>query len=316
MKSSAISLSFSSEKLARKYLINVVDSPGHVDFSGEVETALRLCDGALVVVDVVEGVCVQTVAVLRAALEYEIRPVLVINKMDRLVTELKLTPMQALSRVTQVLEQVNVIMGLRLAELSMRRIDGGDEKEPERDEEAGSGYFSPEKGNVCFSSAADRWAFRLEQFAVIHAAKLGLKPEELVGKLWGEHYLRSMKIVEKNQLPEAKREDAKPLFAQLILENIWTVYHAFLGDAASEERQRRIVQQLGLKIHARDLTAKDKLVTLRAVMAEWLPVSRTVLDMVVEKLPSPKEAQRDRLRALWPHPRPDDKEAKDGTVWK
>ena len=121
MKSSSISLIHSDEPqrelkaaaAARaapaspvSYLVNLIDSPGHVDFSMDVAAAARLCDGALVVVDALEGVCIQTAAVLRTAWAEGLRPVLVLNKIDRLVAELRLSPGEAYLQLCRILEQV------------------------------------------------------------------------------------------------------------------------------------------------------------------------------------------------------------------
>merc|ERR1719326_889224 len=99
-----------AESNGREFLINCIDSPGHVDFSSEVTAALRVTDGGLVVVDCVEGVCVQTETVLRQALAERIRPVLFMNKMDRAFLELQLDPEEAYQSFSRAIENVNVII--------------------------------------------------------------------------------------------------------------------------------------------------------------------------------------------------------------
>ncbi|CAG2110964.1 unnamed protein product [Medioppia subpectinata] len=103
MKCSAISLAYRSGD--DRYLVNVVDSPGHVDFSGEVSTAIRLCDGCIVVVDVVEGVCSQTRSVLQQAWIERLKPILVLNKIDRLFVERKIKTSVRQSSAEVVVEE-------------------------------------------------------------------------------------------------------------------------------------------------------------------------------------------------------------------
>ncbi|KAM4832756.1 elongation factor-like GTPase 1 isoform X2 [Urocitellus parryii] len=174
MKSSAISLHYAKD--SEEYLINLIDSPGHVDFSSEVSTAVRICDGCIIVVDAVEGVCPQTQAVLRQAWLENIRPVLVINKIDRLIVELKFTPQEAYSHLKNILEQINALTGtLFTSKVLEERAERDTESQVNPNSEQGEQvydwstgledtddshlYFSPEQGNVVFTSAIDGWGF-------------------------------------------------------------------------------------------------------------------------------------------------------------
>ncbi|HIP88570.1 MAG TPA: elongation factor EF-2 [Thermococcus paralvinellae] len=91
----------------KEYLINLIDTPGHVDFGGDVTRAMRAIDGAIIVVDAVEGVMPQTETVLRQALREYVKPVLFINKVDRLIRELKLSPQQMQERFVRIITDVN-----------------------------------------------------------------------------------------------------------------------------------------------------------------------------------------------------------------
>jgi ribosome assembly protein 1 len=268
MESSAISLFFSllrrsapdAQPEQKEFLINVIDSPGHIDFSYEVSTASRLCDGAIVLVDAVEGVCSQTVTVLRQTWVEKLKPLLVINKMDRLITELKMGPAEAHTHLNKLVEQVNAVMGsfyqgermeddLRWREKMEERLNAVSEKTDSRLSsivENGDGidttntpaeyeekddediYFAPEKNNVIFGSAIDGWAFTVRQFAALYERKLGIKRSVLEKVLWGDFYLdpKTKRVLGSKHL---KGRHLKPMFVQLVLENIWAIYEATTG---------------------------------------------------------------------------------------
>ncbi|HSV49786.1 MAG TPA: elongation factor EF-2, partial [Candidatus Acidoferrales bacterium] len=92
------------------YLINLIDTPGHIDFSGAVTRSLRAVDGALVVVDAVEGPMTQTETVLMQALRERVKPLLFINKVDRLIKEIKLTPAEIQKKFAKILLRVNTLI--------------------------------------------------------------------------------------------------------------------------------------------------------------------------------------------------------------
>jgi elongation factor 2 len=106
----AANVSLLHEMNEKSYVINLIDTPGHVDFSGRVTRSLRAIDGAVVVVDAVEEVMVQTETVTRQAVGERVRPVLYINKIDRLIKELKLTPQQIEEKVARIIKDFNELI--------------------------------------------------------------------------------------------------------------------------------------------------------------------------------------------------------------
>jgi len=103
----ASNISLAHTYKSEEYLINLIDTPGHIDFSGAVTRSLRAVDGALVVVDAVEGPMTQTETVLMQALRERVKPLLYINKVDRLIKEIKLTPQEIQNRFAKILARVN-----------------------------------------------------------------------------------------------------------------------------------------------------------------------------------------------------------------
>ena len=106
----AANVSMVHEYEGKEYLINLIDTPGHVDFGGDVTRAMRAIDGAIVVVCAVEGVMPQTETVLRQALKERVKPVLFINKVDRLINELKLTPEELMNRFAKIINDINKLI--------------------------------------------------------------------------------------------------------------------------------------------------------------------------------------------------------------
>ncbi|OPB46718.1 elongation factor Tu (G) [Trichoderma guizhouense] len=332
MESSAISLYFSMLRRSapeatpepKEYLINLIDSPGHIDFSSEVSTASRLCDGAVVLVDAVEGVCSQTVTVLRQSWIEKLKPLLVINKIDRLVTELKMTPQEAYVHLSKLLEQVNAVLGsffqgermeedLNWRERMEERVNAaaatkasasdtasevGDLQFEELDDE--DLYFAPEKNNVIFSSAIDGWAFTCRQFASIYEKKLGIKRGIMERCLWGNFYLdpKTKKVLGQKHL---KGRNLKPMFVQLVLEPVWTVYQATMGvdgGKGDPELLEKVTKSLNISIAPHILRARDPRLLLTTVFASWLPLSTALLVSVIESLPSPPVAQAERIPSV------------------
>ncbi|HEX5920611.1 MAG TPA: elongation factor EF-2 [Nitrososphaeraceae archaeon] len=126
----------------KEYVINMIDTPGHIDFTGRVTRALRAIDGVVVVSDSVEGIMTQTETVTRQALEERVRPVLYINKIDRLVKELRLDAPAMQKWLSNIIAEFNKLVDIYA--------------EPELKEKW---KVSIQGNSVAFGSAKDRWGF-------------------------------------------------------------------------------------------------------------------------------------------------------------
>ena len=140
----AANASMVHEYEGKKRLINLIDTPGHVDFGGDVTRAMRAVDGCVIVCCAVEGVMPQTETVVRQALKEKVKPTLFINKVDRLINELKVTPDDMMARFGKIIKHVNDLIQKMVPE------------------EFGSEWFvKPENGTVVFGSAYHNWAISI-----------------------------------------------------------------------------------------------------------------------------------------------------------
>ncbi|GJW28527.1 elongation factor-like GTPase 1 [Tanacetum coccineum] len=302
MKSSSIALKFN------QHFINLIDSPGHMDFCSEVSTASRLSDGGLVLVDAVEGVHIQTHAVLRQAWIEKVTPCLVLNKIDRLILELKLTPLEAYAKLLRIVHEVNGIVSAYKSEKYLSDVDSiiqsgmgemGDEgiEFIEDDEED---TFQPQKGNVVFACALDGWGFGICEFAEFYASKLGASAGTLQKALWGPRYFipKTKMIVGKKGL--ALGSKARPMFVQFVLEPLWQVYEATLDTNGDKGILEKLIKSFNLSVPPRELQNQDPKFVLQSVMSRWLPLSDAILSMVVKHMPDPVTAQSFRISRLLP----------------
>jgi len=260
------------------YLINLIDSPGHVDFSSEVTAALRVTDGALVVVDTIDGVCVQTETVLRQAITERVRPVLMVNKVDRAILELQLPAEELYQAFCRSIESVNVIVAMY------------------NDEALGDVQVDPTKGTVAFGSGLHQWAFTLKKFAKTYGAKFGVDEGKMMQKLWGDWYFDAARKV---WTTSDKKGTLERAFCQFISTPITTLFDAIMNEKHGKVKKMLKAIGVTLKGDENELVGKQ---LLKRVMQKWLPAGDAVLEMIVLHLPSPAKAQSYRVDTLYDGP--------------
>lgn len=301
IKSTAVSMHFGMDPEVLKaytdekdvsgneFLINLIDSPGHVDFSSEVTAALRVTDGALVVVDCVDGICVQTETVLRQAVDEMITPTLVLNKLDRAMLELQHSPDQLYADLRKRVESFNCKLQTLVGERKthIKPLDPG-------------------KNEVSFCSGLQGWGFTLNRFARFYLKRRNKHSydaeKQFTRVLWSPRYYCTtddpfdaefkFEKIQGTGVPEGKHSP----FEVCVLYPLYKVKDMCMsGDV---EGIIKYLGNFGVDFKNVELSGSGKAL-FKVVFKIWLPAAETLLEQIVTKLPSPIQSQAYRVNHLY-----------------
>ncbi|XP_069133299.1 eukaryotic translation elongation factor 2-like [Argopecten irradians] len=257
------------------FVINVLDTPGTTDFSAEVDTTLRMTDGAVVMVDCISGVTLDTKLVLKQAIRERVKPVLFVNNIDRAISEYKISQEDLYQTIHSVVEGAKAVIATYC-----------DDSGP-----MGDVQFSPVRGNVLFGSSSQNWGVTLGEIAAKQAEKLSVTPSELLGKLWGDNFYN----------PSQKKWKTAPsngyirAFNLFVLDPIFKLFETpgnVQGSALPD-----LIENLGVQLTMDNNETNDRK-KVQNMLRQWLPISSSLLTMIVLHLPSPEKAQGYRSELL------------------
>lgn len=270
IKSSPISLVLKDSK-EKSYLFNIMDTPGHSGFLDEVSVASKFVDGFVVVVDVVEGLMVTTKKAIELACLEKIPMVLVLNKIDRLILDLKLPPSEAFYKIRYCIDQVNTFIKANTF--------NNDDFIP----------LSPEQGNVVFASSTSNYFFSTQSFALQYQKDFpAIDADAFAKRLWGDIYYN----------PESRKFSRKPIeagakrtFEHFILTPLYKIYTSVL-----EKEKDELADTLAkLRIYLKPATYKiDVKPLLETVCKLFFGEPSALVDAVLQHVKSPEDANRER----------------------
>jgi U5 small nuclear ribonucleoprotein component len=279
IKSSPMSLILQGTR-GKSHLLNILDTPGHVNFVDEVAASLRLVDGVVLVVDVVEGVQINTEQIIKYAVVEDLPLTLVVNKMDRLILELKLPPSDAYFKLKHVIEEVNTVIE--------NALPGQGEKR----------RLSPEKGNVAFASSSMGWCFTLPSFAKMYAESYpDINARELSVRLWGDIFFNPRR---RSFTRKGTEEGSKRTVVKFVLEPIYKLYSHTIGESPEDLKATLATLGIQLKPSQYKTDAKD---LLKMVCEQFFGGPEGLVDMIVQHVPSPLEGAKKKLDRYYTGPR-------------
>ncbi|OJJ46317.1 hypothetical protein ASPZODRAFT_142931 [Penicilliopsis zonata CBS 506.65] len=271
IKSAPMSLVLQGTK-GKSHLFNIIDTPGHVNFVDEVASSLRLADGVVLVVDVVEGVQTNTKKIIEHAVLEDLPLTLVVNKMDRLILELKLPPNDAYFKLKHVIEEVNTVIESVLPGQGEKR------------------RVSPELENVAFACASMGWCFTLQSFSRMYADTYPqIDTAEFARRLWGDIFFnpRSRKFSRKGM-----EENSQRSFVKFVLEPVYKLYSHTMSESPQDLKET--LASVGINLKSSELKSDAKTL-LNLVCGQFFGTAAGFVDMVVRHIPSPVDGAQKKL---------------------
>ena len=263
----------------KSHLLNILDTPGHVNFVDEIAASFRLVDGVVLVVDVVEGVQINTEQIIKYAVLEDLPLTLIVNKMDRLILELKLPPTDAYFKLKHVIEEVNTVIE--------NTLPGQGEKR----------RLSPEKGNVAFACSNMGWIFTLQSFAKMYSDSYpDVDTKAFAVRLWGDIFFNPKR---RSFTRKGVEEGSKRAFVNFLLEPIYKLYSHTISE--SPEDLKATLKTLGIYLKPSQYRTDAKEL-LKLVCAQFFGGAEAFVDMVVDHVPSPAEGAKKKLDRYYTGP--------------
>lgn len=264
IKSTPMSLVLPDSR-GKSYLVNLMDTPGHVNFLDEVTASCRLADGVVLFVDAMEGVMHNTERIVKQAALARVPVTLVINKIDRLILELKLPPADAYLKLRHVLDEVNNLLSMHSSGLGL-------------EDEA----VSPLKGNVCFASALFGFCFSLRSFAQLYVNTHGggFDAQQFSQRLWGDVFYNP----ERRTFATKASGGSPRSFVHFVLEPLYKIFGQVVGDV--DTQLDSLCAELGIRLTRTEASLNIRpllQVVLSRFFGDWVGF----VDMVRDYVPSP-----------------------------
>ena len=259
----------------KSFLMNVFDTPGHVNFCDEVSAAMRLADGVVVFIDAAEGVMLNTERVIKQAVQEKLAITICINKVDRLILELKLPPQDAYYKLRHIVEECNGLLSLYSDTDSHPKL-------------------SPVEGNVCFASSQYGVCFSLLSFSQLYADTYGgINEKQFAARLWGDVYYNSKTRKFSTKAPHGS---AQRSFVEFILEPLYKIFGQIVGQV--DTCLPMLCDQLGIRL-TKEETKLNVRPLLRIVCSRFLGSFTGFVSMCEKHVPSPVENAKQKVSQMY-----------------